>query len=128
MTKDDPSTQEGIDLESSTDDPAIHSDVLAAKLAALATMEDTPSESITEAEAAEIVTEHVEPARRALVKPDHDRTEALQELQAALVALQSALFGEEAETDSDGSEPRATVEVPVQVPRDVAHAAGARQR
>jgi hypothetical protein len=128
MTKDDPSTQEGTDSESTADDPAIHSDVLAAKLAALATIEDTPPESISEAEAAEIVTEHVEPARRALVKPGHDRTEALRELQAALVELQTALFGEETETNSNGSEPRATVEVPVQVPRDVAHAAGAGQR
>ncbi|WP_018258737.1 hypothetical protein [Halomicrobium katesii] len=126
MTKDDPSTQEGTDSESGADDPAIHSDVLAAKLSALATIEDTPPESLTEAEAAEIVTEHVEPARRALVKPDHDRTEALEELQSALVRLQTALFGEESETDSDGNEPRATVEVPV--PRDVARAASAGQR
>jgi len=128
MTNDDPSTQEGTESESNPDEPDVHSDVLAAKLAALATIEDTPPESITEKEAAEIVTEHVEPARRALVKPGHDRTEALQELQSAVVALQRALFGEEAETDSNGSERQATVEVPVQVPRDVAHAAGAGQR
>lgn len=126
MTTNDPSTQEGTDSESSENDLGVHSSALAAKLAALATVEETPPESITEEEAATIVTEHVEPARHALVKPKQDHTEALQELQAALVQLQTALFGEEA--NSDGNEPPATIEVPVQVPRDIARACCAGQR
>ncbi|WP_136688744.1 hypothetical protein [Halorhabdus amylolytica] len=126
MTTNDPSTQECTDSESDLDDLNVHSDVLAVKLTAQATIEDTLPESVTEEEAATIVSEHVEPARRALIKPGRDRTKALRELQAALLQLQTALFGEE--TDSEGCEPPATVEVSVQVPRDVARTVGAGQR
>jgi len=86
MSTDDTRGNESI---ASTNDPSRRQFLGAA--AAVATLPiDPPAEpraSISDDFATHVATEHVEPARRALIQPDYDRTEAIPKLERALSQL-----------------------------------------
>lgn len=86
MSTDDTRGNESI---ASTNDPSRRQFLGAAAAAATLSVEPPaePQAPISDDFAAQVATEHVEPARRALTRPDYDRTEAIPKLERALSRL-----------------------------------------
>ena len=88
MSIDDTRGNESI---ASTNDPSRRQFLGAAAAAAAlpAVPPADPQPAISDDFAAHVATEHVEPARRALTRPDYDRTDAIPKLERALSQLRA---------------------------------------
>jgi|GEM_PF-3487291 hypothetical protein len=86
MSTDDTRGNESI---ASTNDPSRRQFLGAAAAAATLSVDPPadPQAPISDGFAAHVATEHVEPARRALIRQDYDRKEAIPKLERALSQL-----------------------------------------
>ncbi|MBX0305279.1 twin-arginine translocation signal domain-containing protein [Haloarcula salinisoli] len=95
MSTDDTRGNESI---ASTKDPSRRQFLGAAAAAATLSVDPPadPQASVSDDFAAQVATEHVQPALRTLTRPDYDRTEAIPKLERALSRLR-----QEAQTHPD---------------------------